>query len=72
VTVERWAQQIIEKELDCKVVVHDDRAASRACTTCALELSKPLTWLSNVSAQWILFAQRPGMSVQVEGIFALE
>jgi hypothetical protein len=24
VTVERWAQQIIEKELDCPVVVHDD------------------------------------------------
>ena len=23
-TVERWAQQIIEKELDCPVVVHDD------------------------------------------------
>jgi len=24
VTVERWAQQIIEKELSCPVVVHDD------------------------------------------------
>jgi len=24
VTAERWAQQIIEKELDCPVVVHDD------------------------------------------------
>jgi hypothetical protein len=24
VTVERWAQQIVERELDCPVVVHDD------------------------------------------------
>lgn len=70
-TVEQWAQQIIEKELNCPVVVHDD-VSSRACTTCALELRKPLTLLSSVSAQWMLLAQKPGTSVQVEGLSTLQ
>ena len=69
-TVERWAQQIIEKELDCPVVVHDDGSQPSMYDLRIGAVEAP-TWLSNVSAQWILFAQRPGTSVQVEGLSAL-